>query len=72
MGDTKEKNSVKSYAKYSGMAFQLFAITAVGTGIGHYFDNRFHFQTPYLSAAGAIVFLIMALYLVLKNLLKSN
>jgi F0F1-type ATP synthase assembly protein I len=71
MTEPKKNNQAVNFAKYSGMAFQLFAITGVGTYIGYYIDKKLQNQTPYFAAGGSVLFLCFGLYLVLKELLKK-
>lgn len=71
MTQPSKNNQAKQYAKYSGMAFQLFAITGVGAFLGYYIDKKLQHQTPYFAAGGSVLFLCLGLYLVLRELLKK-
>ncbi len=51
------------------MAFQLAATTGIGTLIGIQVDKRFSTERPYFTALFSVLFLFIAFYLVLKELL---
>lgn len=58
-----------SYARYSGMAFQLIAAILLGVFVGQKLDAYWQFKHAYMTALCAILFLFAGLYLVLKDLL---
>jgi len=52
-----EDKKVKSYMKYSGMAFQIVAYLMVGVLLGKQLDKYFQTAKPYFTAGLAILFL---------------
>ncbi len=57
--------------QYAGMAFQFGILLALGAYVGQKLDAHFGLAKPYLTALSVIVFLFLALYLVLKDLLRK-
>lgn len=64
--DTVDK--VKSYARYSGMAFQMGIIILIGTLIGRKIDAYFELETPWGTVVFALLSIFAALYITLKDL----
>lgn len=60
-----------NYMRYTGMAFQIVIMLAIGAFIGQKLDAHFGLSKPYLTALSVIVFLFFALYLILKDLLRK-
>jgi F0F1-type ATP synthase assembly protein I len=58
--------------KYSGIGFQIAAITGVGALIGYFLDKKFSPGNPYFLAGGAILFLFLALFIAFRGLLKEK
>jgi len=65
----KKKPQVDQYLKYSGMAFQLAIVLAIGTYAGHRLDQYLQTERPYFTALLALLSLFAGLYLSLKDLL---
>ncbi|GIV31005.1 MAG: hypothetical protein KatS3mg029_0356 [Saprospiraceae bacterium] len=57
--------------RYSGMAFQLVILIAIGAYVGRLLDDHFQTDKPYLTALSVVVFLLAGLYLILRDLLRS-
>lgn len=60
------------FAKYSGLAFQLLAYILVGFFIGKWVDGKMANKEPYGILFFSTIFLIMALYSIVKDVLKSE
>lgn len=69
MSKPKKKPQANQYLKYSGMAFQLAIVLAVGTYIGTRIDRYFQTDRPYFTAILALFSLFAGFYLTLKDLL---
>lgn len=69
MQKIKRKPQVDQYLKYSGMAFQLAAVLAVGVWAGTRIDRYFQTERPYFTAILALLSLLAGLYLSLKDLI---
>jgi F0F1-type ATP synthase assembly protein I len=65
----KEKKLPDGYWKYSTMALEMMVIIGVGIALGHWADKQFHIQ-PYGKAAGALLFVIISIYRVVKDFSK--
>lgn len=61
-----KNNQVRAYAKYSGMAFQLFGLLAVTVFLGMKADEYFGFTTNYLTATFSILVLFAYFYKLVK------
>ena len=70
--DKKKSNiapqQTKSYAKYSGMAFQMGIIILLGTLLGQWLDTKLQ-TAPYLTILLALFSIFAALYIALKDFL---
>lgn len=67
------KKSNQNFVKYSGLAFQLLAYIGVGYFIGNFVDNRWNAsETPYARAGFSILFLLIGLYSVVRDLIREN
>ncbi len=77
----KEKASDKKYRpkhepnailKYSGMAFQMAAIILIFTLIGKKLDAHFGMEKPTITLIFALLSVIIALYLNLKDIIFNK
>jgi F0F1-type ATP synthase assembly protein I len=57
--------------KYAGMAFQMAATIVVGVLIGKRLDAYWEFEKPVITAVGALLGLVTAFYLILKDLTRQ-
>jgi hypothetical protein len=64
--------SLKSYAKYSGLAFQMGIIIFLGTWGGYKLDQYFGFESHVLTLILSILSVFIALYTALKDVLKKK
>lgn len=69
----KEKltKGLRSYAKYSGIAFQMAAIIFLGTLGGYKLNSFFNFELPILTVILSLLSVILAIYLSVKDFLKK-
>lgn len=72
----KKANQLNSYARYSSIAFQMFAIIGVGTYIGVKLDEHYPNKNDWFtlvfslcSVIGSIIFVIMR---IIANSKKDN
>lgn len=56
--------------KYSGMVFQMGIIILIGTWAGKKLDERMQPSKPYFTVALALLSIFVALYSVLKDLIR--
>ena len=66
------KGGLNDYLRYSGLGFQIAAIIGVGIFIGYEFDKWFKTAQPYFTLVFAFVFVILALFIGLKDFLKKG
>ena len=69
--DNKAKNTLKSYARYAGMGFQMFAVIGLFTFIGYKLDEGREAEMPLLTALISLVGVCIALYQVIKTVTKK-
>lgn len=67
----KHKQSLKSYAKYSGLAFQMAAIIIIGTLGGYKLDQYFGFEKHVLTLILSLLSVVFAIYFAIKDFLKK-
>jgi len=65
------KNSLKNYAKYSGIAFQMAAVIFLGTWGGYKLDTFFKFESHILTLILSLLSVILAIYVAVKDFIKK-
>lgn len=63
----KSGNHPNAALKYSGMAFQMVAIIGVGIFIGKRLDAYLELEKAIMTAVCALLGLVLAFYLILKD-----
>ncbi len=62
---TDQKKQLNNYARFSGIAFQMFAIIGIGTFIGYKLDEKYlnetHIYTLILSLSSVILSIIFVI-----------
>lgn len=64
------KKSLNDYAKYSSIAFQMVAIILLGTFLGVKLDDWLSINKPVFTLLFSVISVILAIYYVVKDLLK--
>jgi len=64
------KNHLKSYAKYSGIAFQMIAIILIGLFAGIKIDKWLSLKFPAFTIILSILSIIFAVYFSIKDQIK--
>ena len=67
----QDKNKLKAYGKYSGLAFQMLAIILLGTFGSIQLDNYLALSFPIFTIIGVILSVVIAMYFAVKDLLKK-
>ena len=67
-----KRKQVVSYARYTGLFFQMFVIIGVFAFAGSWLDEHQATDQPYYTAALALVGVIIAIYQVLKEVNELN
>lgn len=71
--ESKKKNKKhNSYAYFSGLAFQMFAIIAVGTFIGVKLDDYFPNKHSLYTLISSLVAVIMSIIYVIRRIIASS
>jgi hypothetical protein len=63
-------NDSSSYAKYTGMAFQMIAVIGIMTFAGYKIDEAAKHETKWVTAAMSLAGVFISLYLMLRTLKK--
>lgn len=69
--DEQRASRARNYMKYSGMAFQMGGIILFGVWVGKKLDERFSTSTPWFTIGLALFSVFAALYIVLKDFMKT-
>ncbi|MCZ2442381.1 MAG: AtpZ/AtpI family protein [Flavobacteriales bacterium] len=66
------KKPLNDYLKYSGLAFQMLAIIAIGIFIGMRLDTYFQNTQSVFTVISAILSILLSLALVLKDFIRKK
>ena len=69
--NSKNKRSDRYYLKYAGLGVQLTATILIGMYVGFKVDEWMNMSKPLFTVAFSLIFIIIALYLLVKDLLKE-
>jgi F0F1-type ATP synthase assembly protein I len=69
--DSSGESPGSGYFKYTNIIYQLIGIVAIAFGIGYFLDHIFQFSVPVFKLIFSIGGIILALYLVFKELNKK-
>jgi len=67
----KGKKALNAYARYSSIAFQMLVIILAGVFGGRELDRWLEFQFPVFTMILTILAVMLAIYTVIKDLLKK-
>ena len=67
----KEKKALNAYARYSSIAFQMLAIILAGVFGGRELDKWVEWEFPVFTLLLTILAVFLAIYTVIKDLLKK-
>ncbi|GAB3296971.1 AtpZ/AtpI family protein [Hymenobacter humi] len=62
----------RTFAKYSGIAFQMLAIIGLNTWLGTWLDDHYQTANPWFTIALMLLGLLLALYQVIRSLTKES
>ncbi len=72
MNNKKQKKQLLKYARFSGIAFQMFAIIGIGSFAGvkldERFPNKYNLYTVFLS----LFAVILAIFVVIRRVISSS
>ncbi len=64
----QEKKALTSYAKHSGIAFQMIAIIGVLAFAGYKLDAYMHHEVKWVTALTCVIGVCLSIYLTIKQL----
>jgi hypothetical protein len=67
----KERKQLDGYARYTNLAFQMFAIIGVGIFAGVKLDQWLHLKFPIFTVIFSILSVSAAIYSAIKDLLRK-
>jgi F0F1-type ATP synthase assembly protein I len=70
--EDKSTRSLKSYARYAGIGFQMVAVIGLFTFIGYKLDKNRNAKQPLLTALFSLAGVGIALYQVIKSVTKNK
>jgi len=71
MKTDQKKRELNSYARYSGMGFQMVAIILIGVFGGYKLDQFFHTK-PFIIIILSILSVFFSIYSITRDLLKKR
>ncbi len=69
---SQNRENLSNYAKYSGIAFQMILIIIAGLYLGIKMDKWFHTNDPVFTAIFTLLGVILAIYTIIKDVLRNN
>lgn len=70
--DRKPQKPLNAYAKYSGLGVQMAVIIGGGCYGGYKLDEYYKNETPVFTIVLSLVSIAIAMYIVLKDLIKPD
>ena len=67
----RPEKSLKTYARYAGIGFQMFAVVGLFTFIGYQLDKKSEADMPLMTALFSLAGVCIALYQVIKTVTKK-
>ena len=68
----KPLTDTKNYIKYAGIGFQMLTVIGVFAFIGHKIDDKRNSDKPLFTALFGLIGVVIALYQVVRSLLKNK
>ncbi len=68
----KPKNQLNSYARFSGIAIQMFAIIGIGSFVGVKLDEKFPNTHNLYTIILSLSSVILAIFFVIKQILSAS
>lgn len=68
----KKKYSSNSYAKFSGIAFQMIAIIGAGTYLGVFLDEKYPNKHSIYTVICSLFVVIISIYFVIRQIIKMS
>ena len=71
-GASNSSDRLRSFAKYSGVAFQMLATIGLSAWAGTWLDRHFQTKNPWWTIGLMLVGVLTALYQVIRGLTKGD
>lgn len=68
----KKKGYLNSYARFSGIAFQMFAIIGAGTYLGVFLDGEFPNKHDIYTVVCSLFSVLISIYFVVRQIIKIS
>ncbi|GMN10090.1 hypothetical protein MTsPCn9_14950 [Croceitalea sp. MTPC9] len=68
----KKKRLLNSYAKFSGIAFQMIAIIGAGTYLGVFLDEKYPNKHSIYTVICSLFAVIISIYFVVRQIIKIS
>ena len=72
MNQQKQKKQLHKYARFSGIAFQMFAIIGIGSFAGVKLDERFPNKYSLYTVFLSLFSVILAIFIVVRRIISSS
>lgn len=72
MPKNKEKKALNSYARYSSLAIQMFAIIGVGTYAGLKLDEKYPNKHQGYTITLSLISVLAAMFFVIRKILSNS
>ena len=72
MPKNKEKRALNSYARYSSIAIQMFAIIGIGTFIGVKMDEKYPNEHQGYTITLSLLSVLLALFFVIRKIISNS
>lgn len=71
-GRQKPKKQLKTYAQFSGLAIQMFAIIGLGTFIGYKLDSNYPNKHNLFTLFGSLSSVIISVVYIIKRIIATS
>ena len=68
----KKKNSLNTYARFSGIAFQMIAIIVGGTYLGVFLDEKFPNKHSIYTVICSLFAVLISIFFVVRQIIKMS
>lgn len=72
MPKNKEKRALNSYARYSGIAIQMFIIIGAGTYVGVFLDRKYPNEYNGFTITLSLTFVILSIIFVIRRIIAAT
>lgn len=67
-----QKDKLNNFARFSGIAFQMFAIIAVGTIIGYKLDEKYPNKHQIYTSILSVSFVVISIIYVIRRIIANS